>query len=283
MCEAGENVLFDGHSGAICRNESDFREAICLLRDQGHTHWVAKPAWSAAGRSRLSGQTDHIGDSQRSWLNRQWQQFGYVWLEPWLTVLRECGIQLEIAPPGQTTTEDSVRVTGVAEMLTDHSGRYCGSLVTSQVESLWSPAIRHAVAAAREAARRGYFGPMGIDCMQVVLPDGRKSVRVCHDINGRLTMGRLALQLQPRIPAGSTGLWMHSAVGDCLPNPAGCSDSPAIDGIGDVEAVSISPQQIGGRPTQVESRLYIVRSPEKSQNLLEFFQQHTGIRKHHCD
>lgn len=279
----GRNLPFDGTFGALCSSEQEFQEALHVLAEHHFDAWIAKPAWSAAGRGRLSGRSGPLNSNQRGWLSKQFQQAGYVWLEPWLPVVQECGVQLQISPVKSGDETAEVEVVGVTGLLTDGAGRYRGSLVSHQPDPLWQPTMRQAIAIGQKAGKMGYFGPLGVDSMQVVLPDGQQTVRLCHDINGRLTMGRLALQFLSLVRPDQTGLWLQSAVGDSLPDSLSFQDSPSGRGLAVVEAMRVSPQLIGGRPPEIESWFYVVEGPQKSQNPVQLSQLQAGIRKDGCD
>jgi len=58
------------------------------------------------------------------------------------------------------------------------------------------------------AAGLGFRGPVGTDCMWIRF-GGREWVRAVHDVNGRQTMGRLALSLRGALGPAACGAWLH--------------------------------------------------------------------------
>lgn len=276
------DLLFDGHFGTVCRTEQQFREAVDVLSAHRFSEWVAKPAWSAAGRGRLSGRCGTLSLAETGWLRKQLQADQYVWLEPRLNVVRECGIQLHISAPLSGGSGD-VNVVGATQLLTDRQGRYRGSVVATDMDPVWQPALKHAVGIAHAAAEAGYFGPLGIDSMEVQLPDRQRVVRLCHDINARLTMGRLALQLLPLVPEGATGVWLHSAVARTPTDLDIGVDCPSDPDLADVQSVRVSPAMTGGRSSAVESWFHVLHGPQKSQNLRHLLADHAGLDKLGCD
>ena len=145
-------------------------------------------------------------------------------------------------------------------MITDESGRYRGSVVHSlrhegsSHESLWQPAIEHGHHVAEAAAANGYFGAIGIDCMIFRGPrDNRRWLRLSHDINGRLTMGRVALSLCRLLEPGETGFWLHSTAEFVRQNQ---NRIDKVSGCG-VRMISTSPGQIGGRVAKLGTALYV--------------------------
>lgn len=269
---------FDGKFGQLCDDLNQLQAGIDQLARHGISCWVVKPAYSAAGRNRVCGQSRVLDRNQRGWLRNQLQLGECVYLEPWLPVIRECGVQLKIAAAASDSAD--VELTGVAELVTDRSGRYLGSLISdpAAVDDVWREAIDHAGIIARQAAGLGYFGPLGVDCMQVRLPDGRRLLRRCHDINGRLTMGRLALQLRSQLDDAQSAVWLHSSVSDRALEPRSGGKHPAFTASDIVDVIEVSPVRIGGHPPAVRSWLYVTSDQRAAKNLLQSIRQHIHVQ-----
>ena len=274
--EVESTGLFDGHFGRLCHDDSQVQGVLRQLAVQEIHRWVMKPACSAAGRNRVLGQSTSLNTNQRGWLHMQLKRDGYIYLEPWLPAIRECGIQLRIPPTSGDVAD--IELIGLTEMITERSGRYRGSIVTHCVDPFWRPAIEHAMLVGRQAAELGYFGPLGIDTMQVELPSGQRVLRLCNDINGRLTMGRLALRLSREFGNDRAGVWLHSAVTDRSEESRSAGKTPAIQRPEIVEAVRVSPERIGGLPSVIDSWLYVTNGPDEARNLVESVRQHVRIQ-----
>ena len=274
MHGGNEDRIFNGKFGRLCNNITELQEGIVELADQGIGQWVAKPAYSASGRNQLSGRSPVLNVHQQSWLRRQLDSCGYIYLEPWLPVIRECGIQLHLLPSASGCS--AVQIDGITEFVTDRNGRYVGSMLTPQHDSLWCPAVGHALRVGQRAKDLGYFGPLGIDCMQVMLPDRRPVLRLCHDVNGRMTMGRLALQLRRHLGTMNSGVWLHSTYMDQTEDRRSDGKHPAIDAAGIVEVIRVSPEMIGNQPAAVNSRLYVTDSREAAENLVQSYRQQSN-------
>ena len=268
-----EDRFFDGKFGQLCNSVREVQEGIANLTDQETGQWVVKPAWSAAGRHQLHGSSQVLNSHQLSWLRRQFARGSYVYLEPWLPVIRECGVQLNLSH--HASGNPSVELLGATELITDRNGGYTGSLLAADHDSLWYPAVAHAFHVAHRAAERGYFGPLGIDCMQVMLPNSRQVLRLCHDINARLTMGRLALQLRSYLGSTNTGVWLNSP-NSGLPRSGRPGEHPAAGIAGIVEVIRVSPEMIGHQPTAVNSWLYVTNSPEAANKLVHRTRQQSN-------
>ncbi|MFM7056508.1 MAG: hypothetical protein ACKO2P_06255 [Planctomycetota bacterium] len=191
----------------LCDSVRQVEVALTELSDSAADRWVIKANLSHAARNRLLGQGRQLNPEQLAWLTRRLQRDEPVCVEPWVRRLRECGLQW-------TISEDSGRLLvtfdGAAEMLTDTQGQYRGSLIGGIPGDpcWWQPAIEHGRRVAAAAGKLGFRGPLGIDCM-LVEHAGRQWLRPAHDINGRQTMGRLALSLERRLPHGFYGAWCH--------------------------------------------------------------------------
>ena len=273
--DAADSVLFDGQFGQICHSCEEFQAGIKHLAAQQIDQWVAKPAWSTAGRSRLPGRSDLLNNNQQGWLRKQLASYKYVYLEPWLPVIRECGVQLEISATAGASA--AVTIVGITELITDRTGRYRGSIMANSVDPFWQPAIDHAKLVGERAARLGYFGPLGIDSMQIELPDGQRLLRLCNDINGRLTMGRLALELWQSHGSENTGIWLHSAITNRPEDDGTCRNLPAANTVDIVDTVRVSPRWIGGHSTAVDSCLYVTNGPQAVQDVVQAVRQYVRI------
>ena len=277
LADAADSVFFNGQFGQICKSSEQFQAGIEHLTAQQIDQWFAKPAWSTAGRSRLPGRSDVLNENQQGWLRKQLTTCEYVYLEPWLPVIRECGIQLDIS----ATTDSSVAVTiiGTTELITDRTGRYRGSIMATGVDPFWQPAVEHAKLVGQQAAKLGYFGPLGIDSMQIELPDGQRLLRLCNDINGRLTMGRLAFGLWQSLGCENTGIWLHSTITNRSEDDGTCRNFPAANTVNIVDSVRVSPRRIGGHPIAVDSCLYVTNGLQAVQDVVQAVRQYVRLEK----
>lgn len=250
--------------GTLC---SSLKEVTAALRDacRYSPHgWVIKADLSHASRNRILGTSPACTSDQLAWLAARFSSGESVYVEPWVKRISECGLQFMIAASDSGPSE--VEFIGAAEMLTDSTGHYRGSVVSNSSASdasthlFWHPAIEHGRQIAGKAAATGYRGPLGIDCMVFQSPtDNHRWLRMCHDINGRLTMGRIALSLRKWLKAGETGLWIHSTSEFTQQN------QNRIDEVscGGVRIIPTSPGRIGGQATKIQTALFASADPEQ--------------------
>jgi hypothetical protein len=237
--------------GSICSTMTDLNAAVASFTETGFTHWVIKANVSHAARNRLVGSGDFT-EAQQKWIQSRFRDGEKLAAEPWVRRIAECGLQYEIQRSADSTS--AIRFLGAAEMLTDAAGRYRGSILRPETRSdWWLPAADYGLQIAQAASDRGFSGPLGLDCMLFESPRGGPlCLRYCHDINGRLTMGRLALALRKHLQAGETALWFH----------APSEKSEFLFRASDVENVRLlatSPLQIGAQPITLMTGLLVSR------------------------
>jgi hypothetical protein len=210
VTETGE--LCEPRFGWLCRSEAEVLAALQACEQAGDAQWVIKANISHAARNRLLGAGAVLTASQRQWLQRRLAALECVSVEPWVERIAECGLQWTIGETPVCAEPASIEFVGACALLTDRGGEYRGSVIrrTSAAAAWWRPAESWGRRIAEQAAACGFRGPLGIDCM-LFRRRGRLELRVAHDINGRQTMGRLALGLRNWLGASDVGVWCHPA------------------------------------------------------------------------
>jgi hypothetical protein len=249
--------------GTLCGSLSEVTTAISNAGEYSQRGWVIKADLSHACRNRLLGTSREYSNEQRAWLESRFAAGESVYVEPWVERVSECGLQFTVTKTVSVPPE--VQFVGAAEMLTDEAGRYRGSIVKatgagSENNSVWQPAIEHGRQIAEAAATNGYFGAIGIDCMVFRCPhDNRYWLRLSHDINGRLTMGRVALSLRRLLEPEETGFWIH-ANADFLRQNGNRIDELSSGG---VRMIPTSPGRVGGGSVKIATALFVSSDPER--------------------
>lgn len=164
--------------------------------------WIVKQQFSASGRHCLRGQ-GVPGEQQLAWVRKRCVDDAVLFFEPYVNRVREAGFQYWL-------DESGVRFDGCVEMICDRNGQYRGSIVAASMDSAWAEAELHCAELASRIYQKGYFGPLGIDAMLYRQPDGSVAHRSIQDVNGRFTMGRIALSLKNRVAGcDDVGIWLH--------------------------------------------------------------------------
>ena len=193
--------------GRLCQSMPQVSDALQEFAALGFTKWVIKSNLSQAARNRVCGDGHNITVATHNWLQKRCADKQPVYVEPWYERVAECGLQFHLP---EISSDDPIEFLGGCEMLTDDSGRYRGSIVSKAAHGWWHRAISRCAEIAATARQLGFFGPMGMDCMLVRDPiNGQLWLRPCHDINGRFTMGRVALSLRHWLQPGEIGYWCH--------------------------------------------------------------------------
>ena len=245
--------------GTLCRSQAEVTNAIKAACEYSQRGWVIKADLSHASRNRLLGTSNDLRREQRAWLESRFDSGECVYVEPWVERISECGLQFFVPKSGSPAA--TIEFIGAAEMVNDEAGRYLGSIVRSSLhEAIWQPAIEHCLQIARSAGALGYFGPLGIDCMVFRCPkQNRQWLRFSHDINGRLTMGRIALSLRRFLEFGEIGVWIHAEMNSGLRN--GKTADEVLPG--GVRIIHTGPGRIGGKAVRTETALVVSADSER--------------------
>lgn len=237
--------------GMLCSTIDDIQAALREFSRYGVGGWVIKSNFSQAARNRLLGTGLNPDTTQLNWLRKRFDRSEPVYAEPWYERIAECGLQFEVPPSSWGPAE----FRGGCEMITDAVGRYRGSIISyDDTPAWWDPAKSHCQIIADHMGSLGFFGAVGIDCMLFRHPvTGRPCYRVCHDLNGRLTMGRIALSLKAWLRPGETGFWCHTSAGL---HSGGPNVFDALN-VKNFRIVPTSPSRIGTQPADSQTVLLI--------------------------
>ncbi|RUM37605.1 MAG: hypothetical protein DSY57_03865 [Desulfobulbus sp.] len=200
--------------GVFCKDLKSAQGAIQNLLKQGDV--LIKAAYSCAGRGHRRIQVGETEGTYLPWLEKMMELHGGVAVEPWLERVCDFSVLYEMR---QEKGEGVVKWIGMTHMENDASGRFLGSVVfpkwTNGLDAEISEFL-HREARVRELYRErvpealaallvGYSGPVGVDAMVFRKADGSLGLRRVIELNVRMTMGRVALELQKKLPAARRG------------------------------------------------------------------------------
>lgn len=252
----------------LCRSVDEVQQTLADQASAYGPKWVIKAELSQAARNRILGTGPALTVPHRNWLQQQFVRHASVAVEPWVRRIAECGLQFRIVPPAadcrsSTTTSNAsspaaIVCDGLTRLINTSGGHYLGSLIwhpdrQDAVEAVWQPAVDAGYRLAAAAADAGFFGCLGIDCMVFEHPRGGYCLRLAHDVNGRYTMGRVALQLRQWLQADEFGVWAHFP-SDSL--TSGLFSLTAAEARG-VRMVRTSPGQVGHQPVGTTTALLV--------------------------
>jgi hypothetical protein len=237
--------------GRLCWSAAEVSESLREFAELGLRKWVIKSNFSQASRNRVCGDGIAISATTQNWLRKRFADKQPVYVEPWFERVAECGLQFAVSP---SSSDQSIEYIGGCEMLTDDSGRYRGSIVSTAIDGWWQSAIAPCTKVAAAAQQLGFFGPIGMDCMLVRHPiNGTLWLRPCHDVNGRYTMGRVALSLRHWLQPGEIGFWCHGVEKSDTAARNLFVDQPGED----VRIIPTSPAMYGSERTTFQTALLI--------------------------
>lgn len=240
--------------GVLCRSFDDVDAALSQFEADGHVDWVIKSSLSQAARSRFTGKETRHRTGVTTWLRTRFDAGQAVYAEPWVERSAECGLQFTVPP--LSSSNASIQFEGATELLTDEAGCYLGSVLpvtTAAIESVWwQPAIERCRRIAEQARELGFFGAIGFDGMSFRNPgDQRVCLRRCHDINGRITMGRIALALRHHLQPGEFGIWCHCT----MKSPSSIGTLLSGSGHSGIRILPTSAGRVGGLPVKHQTAL----------------------------
>jgi len=203
--------------GTTVSTLDDALAAIAAIRARGHHRVIVKEAHGLAGGNALRLWEPELLETQHRWLRAALEQGRQLVVEPWLERVADFSVQLEMEPAG-------LKLRGFTRLFTDHRGQFLANAAepgfgrripaavtaalrqeamppgAGDVERLYAGIIARLEAELRHA---GHLGPVGVDAFVYRTADGGCRLKPIVEINPRYTMGRLTLELMPRVAPGS--------------------------------------------------------------------------------
>jgi hypothetical protein len=159
--------------------------------------WVIKSPFGFAARDRVLGRGPLLEPPQAKWAERRFVKGETLIFQPWLEVVREYGIVMEISPAG---TYD---IHGISDLQTNGAGTGKGYI-------LGRPPSPHRLNELERIAgivgerffKEGYYGPVGIDALE-----HSRGLHPLLEINARYTMGFVAVAVERSRQPSSPIFW----------------------------------------------------------------------------
>jgi hypothetical protein len=179
---------------ALARTFEELLEAVARACPEPDDKWVVKSPYGFAARERVLGRGPVLEEPQAKWSRRRLASGETLIFQPWLEVVREYGVALEIAPDG------ACEMLGVSDLQTNGAGTGTGYILgrppsPRRLEEL----ERVARLVAGRLYAEGYYGPVGVDALEHA-----GGSHPLLEVNARYTMGFVALaverSLKPPVP-----------------------------------------------------------------------------------
>ena len=176
---------------------SELKEAVARACPGDDDKWVIKSPFGFAARERVLGRSSSIAEAQAKWCLKRLAKGEMLIFQPWLEVVREYSVVLEIAPDG------AVEIHGISDLQTNGAGTGTGYII-GRPPSL--PRAKELERIARIVCERlfkeGYYGPVGIDAL-----DHKGGLHPLLEINARYTMGFVALAVERALKPAQPTFW----------------------------------------------------------------------------
>lgn len=195
--------------GDICRTVEAAMTVIISMLESGRV--LVKGAFGCAGRDHLrvdAGEETQAGE----WVTSVLADHGCVVVERWRERVADFSVLYEM-------DDDKVDLVGMTVMENDERGRFLGSRVAPKWGSLLDPEVaaflyreaqvmdwyQEKIPTVLSEILPGYVGPLGVDAMVFREVDGTLGWSPVVELNVRMTMGRVALELMGKSRPGSAG------------------------------------------------------------------------------
>ena len=205
--------------GVACTSADEVLSVAGDFAAAGFAEMLIKAIYGSSGRNQIHCKGGQLREGQRGWLQKIIKQQGEVVVEPWLQKAVDLSLHFDVGAEG------AVQVRGWTRFLTDDRGQYRGALIGQVAAGLDVELMKFFYGGGRDPrrlsklgaalaaflagplAKAGYRGPAGVDTL--VYRDGADlKLKPIVEINPRMTMGRVALELRRRVNSARTGLWL---------------------------------------------------------------------------
>jgi len=182
---------------ALASTMGQLREAAARACPRPGDKWVLKSPQGFAARDRVLGRGPSLGEPQARWAERRMARGETLIFQPWLDVVREYGIVMEVAPGG------SVEVHGISDYQTNGAGVGRGYFLgrppaPGRLDEL--ERVARFVGARLDA--EGFWGPVGVDALEHA-----GGLHPLLEINARHTMGFVALAVERGLKPTEPVFW----------------------------------------------------------------------------
>lgn len=175
----------------------ELQEAIARACPKENDKWVIKSPFGFAARDRVLGRGPNMEAPQARWTLRRFAKGETLIFQPWLEVLREYGVVMELSQDGTFV------IHGISDLQTNGAGTGTGYI-------LGRPPAHHRARELENIAglvgerlfKEGYHGPVGIDALEHT-----GGLHPLLEINARYTMGFVALAVERSLKPASPVFW----------------------------------------------------------------------------
>jgi hypothetical protein len=178
-------------------NLDELSEAVSFACPLAGDKWVIKSPFGFAARDRVLGRGASLEGAQAKWCERRLERGEQLIFQPWLEVVREYGVVLEILPDG------AHHIHGISDLQTNGAGTGKGYILGRRPPAHRVLELERVAAIVSERLfKEGYFGPVGIDALE-----HSRGLHPLLEINARYTMGFVAVAVESSLKPSSPIFW----------------------------------------------------------------------------
>jgi hypothetical protein len=181
-------------TASVFEELSEAAARACPARED---KWVIKSPFGFAARERVLGRGPRVEGAQATWAVRRLARGETLIFQPWLEVVREYGVVIEVARDG------SHRVHGFSDLQTNGAGTGVGYMLGRPPTPARAAELeRTAAAVCARLHAEGYHGPVGIDAVEHA-----GGLHHLLEVNARYTMGFVALAAERALKPSAPTFW----------------------------------------------------------------------------
>ena len=181
----------------VVNTAEELAEAAARACPGAQEKWVVKSPSGFAARERVLGRGPRVEGAQAAWASKRLARGEPLIFQPWLEVVREYGVVVEVARKG------AHRLLGVSDLQTNGAGTGTGYVLGRPPAPLRMKEIEDVAAVVCERlCAEGYGGPAGFDALEHA-----KGLHPLLEVNARYTMGFVALAVERELRPAEPTFW----------------------------------------------------------------------------
>lgn len=175
----------------------ELQEAVARACSGVDDKWVIKSPLGFAARDRVLGRGPSLREPQARWSLRRLDKGETLIFQPWLEVIREYGVVMDIRADG------AFEIHGISDLQTNGAGTSKGYVLGRHPSPLRVNELeRIAGIVGDRLFKEGYFGPVGIDALE-----HSGGLHPLLEINARYTMGFIAVAVERSLKPATPIFW----------------------------------------------------------------------------
>lgn len=175
----------------------ELQEVVARASPGAGDKWVIKSPFGFAARDRVLGRGPRLEEPQARWSIRRLARGETLIFQPWLEVVREYGVVMELACDG------ALEILGISDLQTNGAGTGTGYILGRPPAPGRARELeRIARVIGERLFKEGYYGPVGIDALEHT-----GGFHPLLEINARYTMGFVAAAVERSLKPATPTFW----------------------------------------------------------------------------